>query len=242
MTAKWLVENLRLSVFSNEAVKGSESDWSRLTGQEEAESRQAVPAGRIYAGEFGPGRLSFSYQASRADIILAQSQSMESDHDLPVFAEFDQATDAFVETVTGWLETAAFPIVRIAFGGVILQRAEDFQHANRLLGDYVRSAKVEDRVKDFLIRTNWPTNSKVNGAELNRITAFSAMRILSGAVSLGAENGMVAMGEPVFAVRLEIDHSTDAANAKQFEKSLLVPIFMELVDLARENVETGECP
>lgn len=242
MAAKWQAENLRLTVFVDGPVKGSEAEWTTLTGQEEAELRQNVPAGRVYAGEYGPGRLTLSFQGSRIDIVLTQNQSTEIVNGLPSFGNFEDAFPAFVETALGWLESTGYSIIRIAFGGAVLQATKGFEDTNRILATYVRSAKIEDRVKDFLLRTNWPTKSKVTGDELNRITSFGAMRILSGQVRMGPENGEVALDDPIYAARLEIDHSTDATNVTPIERALLIPIFKELISLAHENVESGECP
>lgn len=241
MAATWQVENLRVTVFCNEPVKGSEAEWTVLTGQDEAELRQAVPGGRVYAGEYGPGRLTLSFQASRIDIVLTQNQSTQALSELPTFASFDDGFPAFVETALGWLESTAYSVIRVAFGCVVLLKTEGLEDANRVLSKYVRSAKIENRVKDFLLRTNWPTKSRVAN-ELNRITSFGTLRMQSGQLNMDGQSGAVVMSDPTFAVRLEIDHSTDATNTTPFEKSLLVPIFKELVDLARENVESGECP
>ncbi|TPK63857.1 hypothetical protein FJ930_26110 [Mesorhizobium sp. B2-4-15] len=242
MAAKWQVETLRLTVFLNEAAKGSEAEWTALTGQDEAELRQTVPAGRVYAGEYGPGRLNLSFQGSRVDVVLTQNPSTETVAEWPTFASFEDGFPAFVETALGWFESTAYSVIRIAFGCIVLLKTDGVEDTNRALSKYVRSARIEDRVKDFLLRTNWPTKSNVTGSELNRITSFGALRVLTGQFRMGPESGTVSLNDPTFGVRLEIDHSTDAANTTPFEKTLLIPIFEELVNLARENVESGECP
>ena len=47
-------------------------------------------------------------------------------------------------------------------------------------------------------------------------------------------------GQEQFAVRLECDHNTDAANLNPIEGEKIALIFRELVELASENAEKGE--
>ena len=53
---------------------------------------------------------------------------------------------------------------------------------------------------------------------------------------------VVASPEEIYAVTLEMDHNTDDAHRTPFDRNRLLPIYSELVDLARENVAKGEVP
>ncbi|MFZ5693532.1 MAG: hypothetical protein ACOY5F_20040 [Pseudomonadota bacterium] len=246
MTLPWQTESLRLSVFSSEPIKLSESDWQTLTGQTESDLRQNIPGGRLYAGQAFGGQLNLSYAATRADVVLSASNSTSAPAEvtLPVFGTWTETRDVFAKAVPGWLTSTSFPIVRIAFGAVLLLETKTGEDNYRMLEGLLQSVKVDPRMRDLIFRVNWPRDSSVkSGLSINRVTHWSSLRFSLRALELTGDVLRQLSGEnDKHACRLEIDHNTDAENKLPFEKSELAPIFEELVAFADENAFKGEVP
>ncbi|RWE78783.1 hypothetical protein [Mesorhizobium sp.] len=240
--SNWSVESIRLSVFCPNVPTGTEADWKTLTGQEEAEIRQNVPGGKLFVGSVGLGRVTLGFGPGRVDVMMSKGPASPPDEvTVPTFAAWPEAIDQFDSLATSYLTKFANPITRIAFGSILLSFAEDEPGVNTILQKFISSAKIQPASEDFLYRVNLPAVSRVNGAPLNRITTFGSIKMQSGAFRLdGGREASVVLEEQLFAARLEMDHSTSATNTTPFPTNTLVPIWKELVALARENVEVGE--
>ena len=245
MTGLWGAVNLRLSVFSSEAVRPNESVWTSLTGQEEAENRSTIPGGRAYSGLFGGGLLHLTIAGKRVDIIFSKPGTGTPDtlFELPVVASLEMALPDFLTLASHWLSKSELPIVRIAFGAVLLAEVEDHDAAYMLLRKLLRSVTVDKGMAELIFRVNWPRDSRVQeGLRINRLTNWTVLRFILNTIEMGVESSLMTPAGEKLAVRLEIDHNTDGRNATPFDRHLLLPIFEELVTLARENAEQGELP
>ncbi|AZV21109.1 hypothetical protein [Mesorhizobium sp. M7A.F.Ce.TU.012.03.2.1] len=241
MSSNWCVESMRLSVFCPDAPTGTEADWKILTGQDEAEFRQNVPGGKVYAGNFGLGRITLGFGPGRVDVVIGKAPSSSPDEaTLPTFAAWQSAVDEFEPLSTNYLAGFSKPVTRVAFGAVILSIEDDEPSVNSFLQNFISSVKIRKDTEDFLYRVNLPTVSRIDGSPLNRITTFGSMKMQSGALKMDGSEASLVLHQQLFAARLELDHSTSATNAKPFPPSLLIPIWKELVGLARENVDVGE--
>ncbi|MER8374425.1 hypothetical protein [Mesorhizobium sp. M1406] len=236
----WSVESLRFSLFSSEVPKGTDADWTELTGQEEAETRQNVPGGKVYVGEWGLGRLTLGFGPGRVDVVLGNKAATPDHPGLPVFAKWLVALEEFQELTSRFLGNFSRPVTRIAFGAVLLQHAASEAEVNALLQTYIKAVKINERYEDVLYRVNSPVVSIVDGGKINRITNFASLKIQTGAFKLGSVEPPIILGDEAFAARLELDHSTSAQRASPFDSNLVVPIWNELIGLARENAEIGE--
>src|SRR5262245_34225157 len=74
MSLDWGVEQARLSLFLSEPYRISDKDWTVVTGQEEADTRQAVPGGKRLSGTVPTGVMHMSAAASRFDVILTVAE------------------------------------------------------------------------------------------------------------------------------------------------------------------------
>lgn len=241
MSGNWSVESMRLSVFSPDAPTGTEADWKLLTGQDEAEIRQNVPGGKVYVGNFGLGRVNLGFGPGRVDVVIGKAPSSSPDEAaLPTFAPWQSAVGEFEPLIANYLAKFSKPIIRIAFGAVVLSIAADEPSVNSLLQNFIPSVKIRAETEDFLYRVNLPAVSRVNGLALNRITSFGSMKLQSGTFKMDGSEASLVFRQQLFAARLELDHSTSAGNTVPFSANQLIPIWKELVGLARENVEVGE--
>ncbi len=242
MPAEWVTEQLRLSAFSNGPIPATERDWQKITGQEEAENRTAIAGGKMFSGTFQGGTLSLAYSGLRADIILnATLKETTEEPQLPSFGRWSDTSVSFRNTVSKWLEETAVPIVRLAFGATVLHQVATREAAYKTLDELLISVEANPKMRELLFRCNWPSESKaVPGLMINRITTWSAIRASQSRLQITGESFNVSPGPELNAVRLEIDHNTDQAISEPFDRARLVPIFQELVELARQNVERGE--
>jgi hypothetical protein len=244
MALDWTAQQVRLSVFSNAPIAASERDWQAITGQEEAESRTTIPGGRLYGGPFADGYLAFSYSGQRLDLVLSGVVPAENtDGRPPIIGPWPVVCESFSANVEKWLPGIQFPVLRVAVGAVLLVPTNSRDEAYTHLGNLLTSVKVDPAMKELSFQINWAKESTaVNGLILNRITNWSAARIIQRIVQITGEQLAVTPNSELYAVRLEIDNSTDQANTKPFEKAEIVPIFKELILMARENAEKGERP
>jgi hypothetical protein len=93
------------------------------------------------------------------------------------------------------------------------------------------------------VQVNRPVSSTaVPGLELNRITKWSSMRVVSGNINVAARALSTWGEETQFFVRCECDNSTPAEQTELLAPNCFVTIYRELRDLAMTNLERGEVP
>jgi hypothetical protein len=242
MPLDWTTEQLRLSAFSDHPVTATERDWQTITGQEEAENRTAIAGGKMFSGSFQGGTLSLAYSGLRIDVILNATLRETTDApELPSVGLWKDASISFRDTVKKWLEHTTVPIVRLALGAILVHQVDSRESAYKALDELLFSVAADPKMRELLFRCNWPVESKVvPGLMINRITAWAAVRAAASRLQVTGESFNVSPGPELNAARLEIDHNTDQANSKPFDKAQLVAIFEELLQLAQQNAERGE--
>jgi hypothetical protein len=243
MTIEWLAEHLRVSLFSTAAVQVVEDDWCALTNEKEANARQAIAGGRVFSGQFETGLLNLSGVYNRIDIVYASPLPTELPAE-PQFASvgpWASTRDRFFEFTHSWIEQTKLPVVRVAFGAVLMCPTANRSAAYDVLKRMVTTVKIDpDRMHEFFYRVNWQTQSSViRGLTINRITNWSAIRMVYANLQ-----PMSAVPPPtvpqLHGVRLDIDNSTDINRTEPFRQDQLSPIFNELISFASESAVTGD--
>ena len=168
MARNWIAELLRLSVFSAETIVLSDADWTTLTGQNEAETRQLIPGGgKRYIGKLGPGQLTLGALGTRLDIVL-QGKPVEQDPEtieFPSVGDWGEACDLYVSSTDAWLTKTSFPIVRIAFAPVLLSETKSVLDSYEFLKGLLKSVTViPGEMRDLIYRVNWPQESRLRKA------------------------------------------------------------------------------
>jgi hypothetical protein len=243
MSLNWGAELARLTVFSGNAATVSEKDWQAITGQEEAETRQIIAGGRRLSGKVSNGLLHVSASGQRIDIVNVRADDEPAQNALPVLGSYEEVFGAFFEFTKQWLQELPLPVVRLAFGAVLLCETQSRDRAYEELATLISSLKVDpDRMRDFQYRVNWPGESHVvKGLLLNRLTTWSALRLVQQHVEVSGEGLRASeLDTVVYGVRLEVDNNTDPAWKAPFDRESLIPIYLELLDLARDNAVKGE--
>ena len=244
MAIEWGVSLLRLSIFSSGPTSISDNDWKMLTGQEEAENRTAIPGGRRYSGKYANGSLTLASTADRLDMVLqAQPPQSEEELRLPLIGPWSDVRGTFIEMCHRLLTSTQAPIVRVAFGGVLLSPSSDKEDSYRRLNRLLTTIDIDPvKMRDLFYRINWPSTSNTTGHLLNRITTWATIKFAVTLMQVTGDRISVAAGaeKEVHAVRLEFDNNTDAESKSVIDKASIVPVFDELVSLANENAEKGE--
>jgi hypothetical protein len=245
MDLDWGVESARLSLFLSEPHAISDKDWAIITGQQEAETRQAVPGGKRLSGPVPSGVMHMSAMASRFDVILTAADIAEGEEvQLPSVGPYDETFTSFFEGTCKWIVEVNPSVARIAFGAVLTYKAQNREEGYGHLRDQLKSLKVDPKnMRDLLYRVNWPGESKVEqGLVVNRLTTWSALRIVRKFLQISEIAVEAGDTAHVNAIRLEMDHNTDEAKKTTFVQGKLIPIYSELVGLARQNAAEGEVP
>ena len=160
---------------------------------------------------------------------------------MPSLGPWNDVFQTFENTIAKWLSKATIPTVRLAFGALLLHQVNSREEAYKELDDLLFSVDANPKMKELFYRCNWPTESDVvSGLMINRLTSWSPLHVTRNLLQLTGESFNVSSGPELHTVRLEIDHNTDQARSTPFETGQIVPIFSELVGLARENAEKGE--
>jgi hypothetical protein len=242
MALKWVVETLRVSLFSTDTVLLTDADWKKITGEDEAEIQQKVAGRRTMAGSYLDSRLSVSAVGSRVDCVLTPmplTEPPEEDY-VPSVGAWPAVCHDFVKVTSNWVGNFRAPVVRMAFGATLLGRCADHQDAYKILIGLLKTVHGDpERMRELIFRVNWPVNStSVNDLALNRLTQWSVLEMHTQLmIPMTAQSVIDAAA---FFIRLELDHNTDAKRTASFDQNCLVPIYNELVQLALENAEKGE--
>jgi hypothetical protein len=246
MGLDWGVQFARLSLFLSEPYAISDKDWAVVTGQGEAETRQAVAGGKRLSGSVPGGIMHMSTISSRFDMVLAAADNIQEGDEiqLPSVGPYDETFTSFFESTCKWIEQVNPPTIRVAFGAALTCKAASREEAYGHLRDLLKSLKVDPKnMRDLEYRVNWPGKSKVEqDLIVNRITTWNSVRIIRQLVQISETRVGGGNAGHVDAVRVELDHNTDEAKKAVFDQGTLIPIYSELVDLARQNAAEGEVP
>jgi len=243
MPLEWEAESLRVSLFSSVPTRLSDEDWETLTGQTEDYNRQAVSgAGFVYTGKVKDNQLALSGISTRVNIVQSSGVPAQPES-LPTMGPWEQVRDRFVDFTSAWIEGKKFPVTRIAFGAVLLYPVATRVASYEGLRDLLSSVTVDPEVmRELTYRINWPTKSSVvAGLHANRITSWSAVNIVQANLEFAPRPTATASLQG-YAIRLEIDNSTDEMRSDPFDQSQVIAIYRELVSFASENAAKGERP
>lgn len=245
MSLDWSVQVARLTLFLRDPYSVSDKDWLAITGQDEAETRQAMPGGKRLSGRVPNGALQVSASGHRFDVVLSAVELEDAEQlTIASVGALDETLKSFFDTTCKWIDETRPTVVRAAFGTVLMFKTENRNAAYEHLKGLLRSLDVQpEKMRDLLYRVNWRRTSSVQqGLIINRLTTWSAVRIVRKLIQIGDEIATGSGGDEIHAVRLEMDHNTDDANRTPFDPQKVIPIYAELVELARENAAEGEMP
>ncbi len=195
--------------------------------------------------------LTLSVQPGRADWLLSISQTQFEDMEIKLKNVGPLASVAadFAKVMNVWLKDCP-PIIRLAYGAVLLEPVSDRRAGYRRLSQYLHSVQIDDSSSDFFYQINRPRTLQDSNESVNRLSRWSvqAAQPMRMAFSLGSGpvlNPPVLFTEPdstAHACRVEVDLSTAASRQNDLVPSELPKIFDELVSLGSEIALRGDVP
>ncbi len=244
----WQTMLLRLTAFPSPAAQITDANWWQDVVGQPPETRISSPrSGELREeGPFDTGVLTLTIQPLRIDWNYRISEQEELQGEgLPAIGTFPEALERFLEVMTKWLTNYSPELQRLAFGTVLLLRANDRGDAYEKLSDYLPDIKLDvDNSSDFFYQINRPrilTKGNTD-IQINRLSKWSALALTRALLQLNPQNissGPIPLSE-VHACRLELDINTSADYTGQFASQILPEIFMALIDLGKEIAERGD--
>lgn len=239
---KWLVQNLRLTVFSDKSVDIQETPnwWEEITG-EIPENKVIRPRENSFReeGSLGNGIFALNIVGRRIDwswqSIFDPNQESEEVH---AIGNFIEASEQFQTWVQKWLET--FPTsTRLAFGGVFVLPVSERKAGYTEISRYLQCIDIDLDSREFQYSINRPrlSRSDIPSVEINRLSRWSVSALRKFMIEPG-EKGQ-ALGEFNFC-RVELDINTSAVYNEIIPNSKSVEVFLELFNLGKEILEKGD--
>jgi hypothetical protein len=136
MALEWQAETIRVSLFSNEAVKVTDVDWHAITGQDEAPIRQTLSHSRTLAGPFLGGDFAVSALLDRTVCFLTPAAPGKStpEEGFPTVGEWRSTFNEFLKATRGWVEKYPVSVTRLGVAATLLARYADKDSANTVKG------------------------------------------------------------------------------------------------------------
>lgn len=242
---RWETESLRLTAFVTEGttIDGNRRWWAETVGYEPDEILARPSVGQYQqVGDFHGQRLVWATKGDRIDLQLVFNPSqMEAFEDrLLTIGFFEELIDPFREVARQLLAISP-PIVRLAFGGVLILPVPGVDAGYSDINRRVPYVRIPEGSSDFRFQINIPQDSTIGieSMRINRLTKWSVMRAEVLGIVFRAGSPTTSSGRPIgYGERLEIDINTQE-NVREIPSDKVSDVFNELVDLGIEISRNG---
>lgn len=249
----WGIERVRLTLFPREGFDSSRRDWwERLMGAPPEQSAQQ-PRAHVWRDEGAwlgeediGGSLVLVVKENRIDWVLGPAvRSLAEAEQWPATAgPAGRTLDVFLQRMQQWVGEADIPAPqRLAVGLVALQRVPSKAAGYGLAGAGL-PFDLDPQASDFSYTINRPRLSTVDAefGIVNRVNKWAVLRFQGLELRLSGEGADVRRDdEPAFAVRLELDLSTQA-DLESLPVDRLGEVLDSLHGQANELLEQGDIP
>ena len=237
---KWLVQNLRLTLFqtNNQTFDFDTNWWRDLVGEEPEQKIVKPREGKYFEqGPYGNGHLIFEVNFDRIDWRWAKAKASETDFEFPNIGLFKEESEKFVSLFSKWLENSP-PLKRMAFGGVFYLPVSDRTDGYKEIANYLPFIKLDPNSSDFQYSINRPRRSKIIGLDINRYSKWSVGLLKKLHVDARTEESK--LQQQFSAIILELDINSKVDSKVELPTESLQKIFQELFDLGKEIIQTGD--
>lgn len=244
----WNADNVRLTLFPVVQLQGLDvvtRVFRIVTGGSEPDetTSKASAATHIVHGTLAGGRLIVAAQPGRIDVQLALDAL--GGPTLPLsLGPSETVLGDFLRRVRPIFDDCP-PVHRLAFGALLLQKADSIAGALKTLEPFLPSLRLDAETStDLLYQINRPrpTRTDVAGLRINRLAKWSAQSIST--VQFGAAIPSISgVSSPMvtYSACLEADIST-VADQRELPAASLAALVEEQVDITREIATTGDIP
>jgi hypothetical protein len=241
--ADWQAVQLRLTAFPAPSPQiESINWWSELAGDPpEKITSQPRTSEQIEEGAYENGKLELTVHPIRIHWRYTISEGTQFLlGKTPILGGFSEVLDVFHKSMNQWFDLETCPtLVRLAFGAILLQPAENHVAAYNLLSTYLPSIDLDsENSSDFFYQINRVRKISMQIADLriNRLSKWSTNRIQVEEI-----NTQTRLPD-LYACRLELDISTPNDFDDELRREQLPEVFNELVDFGKEIAEKGDIP
>lgn len=245
----WHVNTLRVTAFPIPAAPAKDYRWWAALVGEPPESTINRPreSARRDEGPFNGGRLINDIRPIRIDWLLTPSpEQVVEAVDLPSVGFLPKILDSFVNLMVHWFELETCPsLVRLAFGAIVFHPIETKAAGYRQLAAYLPYVQLDsETASDFFYQINRPrpSQSGIPGLTVNRLSKWSIAAGKRVELLLQPVPQARSIGDDSYACKLELDTNTHQTRRDELPHDSLRPLFLELVDLAKEIVSKGDIP
>lgn len=179
-------------------------------------------------------------------IVGADASKGTDSHGMLVVGEFAAYRDIFTRMVLALLKNPSFPpIKRMAFGAVLLSPVKTREEGYVFLDHFLPAVEMDPQNSfEFFYQINRPRKHESSDIfRINRISKWSVGSLQNLTLSLGSGNTSIATKETgVFALRLEMDISTDSSSDARLSQDLMIELFPVLENFGAEISEKGDIP
>jgi hypothetical protein len=240
-----VVESMRFTAFTEPSAAFDHSAWlPNLTGAQPDERNAKPGRGEFQeSGSFEGQALILAIQPGRIDWYLTPPAMAEAPGDIRSAGPFPDAFTLFLGPMLRWLPTAP-PLVRLAFGAVVLIPVESKEEGYRRVSALLDTVRIDPvGSEDFLYQINRPRRSvSVEGIRVNRLSKWSVALFQRLRFGIPPVSGSTISytGERVHACRIEVDLSTQGDHPGILPGQHLGDFLRELVNLGSEIVTRGD--
>lgn len=235
---KWLIGNLRLTVFLDPDIDLDKiPKWKETIGEIPEKSVKHPKAGVLQeSGKYEKGIMTLAVAPGRIDWLL--NPAIETDtllDSFPNIGELSITIEQFKLFGLSWLRSIHH-LTRMAFGANLILPSESRETTYEILGHYLHGVKIDPGSSDFSYSINRPRPTKLAlpGVNINRLSKWRAITWLLSANDVTKQTN--------FACNLELDINTAPSPQLKIGKDDIGPLFEELLDLGVEIAREGDVP
>lgn len=247
-SAIWEAETLRLTCFFDatdpSGLPGPGMWAARLGDEPTLSEKKPKEASWREVGEFADAELTLQLAGSRFDWVLSPASAVPSiEQMLARLGPYPSAAGRLLSVWSEWLRSLDTPMLRLAFGAVLVADVADRRQGYETLAGYLPQLTIDpDGSSDLIYQINRPRPSKViSGLMLNRLSHWSVSQMVQIVFQAG---GVVQTPLPATHLcRLTLDLNTiPTNNNEKLPQARLVPLLEELQGFALEIAQNGDIP
>lgn len=187
----WQATGFRLTAFPSPAADFEGTTWWTDVVGTEPERRISKPKMSQQQDE-GPscdGNLILNVQPSRIDWLLQPPREELEQISFPSIGSFPEVLDSYVKLMISWLASPTCPpLIRLAFGAILIQPTQDRAEAYKRLGPYLHYVEIDPKASsDFFYQINRPRKSRTG---ISSLLSFSSLQIPDPGFPIG-QGGIV---------------------------------------------------
>lgn len=242
----WQAQLLRLTIFTQSDQLNPQLWWDEVVG-EAPDTINSQPKLQRFLAEsnYGLGKLTLKTQPDRVDWIYAAVEP-GNPQEIASLGEYEEALKIFLEISSRWFKLKGIPSgVRVAYGCILIQPAEDRPSAYEILDSFLPSVNLDKNSSDFVYQINRPRELEFSALKIkvNRLSKWATGANIQQDIVLS--EGRPFRGKVTLLSlysKLELDINTTPEFTGVIDTDTLPLIFNSLTELGDEIATNGDIP